>query len=97
VPFEGSRPEREGSATEDDAEQSDNESDFIVEDNSAPVDLPGQFSRHRHRDLSENFKIVCQLFVHVALQPLKDRRLHMSQRLQGTTNLSDSLTIFDHH
>jgi len=92
VPFEGSRPSikkeessedsEEDSEDDDAAEESENESDFIIEDDNAPVDLPGQFSRHRHRDLSENFKIMCQLLVHVALQPYKDRESYMSRRLE---------------
>lgn len=82
VPFEGSRPAREGLALVEETDGLGDESDFIVEDDNAPVDLPGEFSRHRHRDLSENFKILCQLLVHVALQDPEFRGSYMSSRLE---------------
>jgi hypothetical protein len=85
MPFDGAKPDqRDENSQQEEFERSEDEaSDFIVEDGENTLDLPGQFSRHRHRDMSENFKILCQLHVHISLQPPSERNAHMLLRLEG--------------
>ena len=53
---------------DDDAE----EDAFIVEDDGdhATVELPAQFSRHSHQDLSMHFKVVCMCCTDVCISVL---------------------------
>lgn len=98
APFEHARPDDydgESVANGGGGETEDGGDDFIVEDGDNTIELPGQFSRNRHRDFSENFKILCQLFVHAALQKPADRELYMTKRLEGQwcTTFSPRYTI----
>jgi hypothetical protein len=98
APFVDSRPSNlsDEEAQKGDTEESSDEGEddkFIVDDGELTVDLPSQFSRNRHRDLSENFKIHCQLLIHVALQKPRKREAHMTERLKGRI-LWLSLEIF---
>ncbi|KZT26355.1 hypothetical protein NEOLEDRAFT_1063304, partial [Neolentinus lepideus HHB14362 ss-1] len=86
VPFEGARP----SNLEDDYEASNNsrnddevEDSFIVEDDNQVVrtELPSEFSMNTFQDLAHHFKIICQLFVHVAVQPPHERHDYMDRAL----------------
>jgi len=84
-PFKGSRPSNlQQGDSEDDQSDTDNSSDFIVEDEaSTSFQLPAEFSMETHQDLSHQFKKVFQFFVHVAVQPSKVRAKFMEARIQG--------------
>ena len=60
APFSRARPDGENlpDVEDDDAE----DDDFVVEDDGddVPVELPAQFSRQSHQDLSMHFKVVCK-------------------------------------
>jgi hypothetical protein len=43
------------------------------------------FSRHGHQDARHDFKVVCQLFVHLAMMPMDERRTYMEEMLKGTS------------
>ncbi|KAF8311638.1 hypothetical protein DL93DRAFT_2083143, partial [Clavulina sp. PMI_390] len=65
-------------------EDSDDEAAFIVEDTETDIALPLEFSMKSHSDLSHHFKIICQLFVHIAVSKSKQRaklvkRLHKDE------------------
>lgn len=91
-PFKGAKPSAAGDdlfgsdndEAEEDVSCSEDESDFIVEDDplAAPL-LPAQFSMETHQDLSHQFKKVFQFFVHVAVQPSKKRRQFMETNMDG--------------
>lgn len=80
-PFKGAKPT--GSEVLSDSE-SDDSSDFIVEDDSQAVvaELPTEFSRRSHDDLSHQFKIIFQFFVHIAVRPSPLRRAFMENEIQ---------------
>ncbi|VDB82998.1 unnamed protein product [Peniophora sp. CBMAI 1063] len=85
VPFFGAR--RDG--TEDIEEEGtshqsrEDEDDFIVEDDAATTNLPAEFSMAARQDPAHLFKIVCQLFVHLAVRPARERHNYMQQILKG--------------
>jgi len=64
---------------------SDDSLSFIVEDDGQAVaaQLPTEFSMQSHDDLSHQFKIIFQLFVHVAVRPSVERRIFMSEQVKG--------------
>lgn len=69
-PFAGAKPD--GQEVSDDEEEDDDDG-FVVEDDAdgVAVDLPAQFSRQSHQDLSMHFKVVCTCSPHHAsLVPL---------------------------
>jgi len=72
----------------DDHEGDDNDNDmddFVVQDDGSVVpDLPVAFSRHSHQDTRHDFKVVCQLFVHLAMMPMDERRTYMEETLKST-------------
>ena len=69
-----------------DDNDSDNDTDeFVVQDDGSVIpDLPIAFSRHSHQDTRHVFKVVCQLFVHLATMPMDERRAYMEEMLKGT-------------
>ncbi|KAI6005918.1 hypothetical protein EDD15DRAFT_2214729 [Pisolithus albus] len=70
--------------------------DFIVEDSLdgvQAVDLPAAFSMNAHQDLTHHFKIICQLFVHMAVRPLPERRAFMRHVLKNEQYFSLPLQI----
>lgn len=72
-PFAGARPDNESGSQQD-------EDEFIVEDDDEEkVELPMEFSMNTHQDLTHHFKIVCQLFVHLAVEPAHRREAFMKQ------------------
>ncbi|KAG9038421.1 hypothetical protein FRB95_001278 [Tulasnella sp. JGI-2019a] len=72
APFRLARPDGEDLP---DIEPEEVDDSFIVEDDdeAVAVELPSQFSRQSHQDLSMHFKVICQLFVHLAVQEPEDR------------------------
>ena len=89
APFKGAKPHRSGESDVSDNEtdsHDEDEQDFIVEDgvhDVPPAQLPLAFSLSTHQDLTHHFKIVCQLFVHMAVRPLVDRRPFLEHALKG--------------
>ncbi|KAI6022694.1 hypothetical protein EDC04DRAFT_2727848 [Pisolithus marmoratus] len=70
--------------------------DFIVEDTLdgvQTVDLPAAFSMTAHQDLTHHFKIICQLFVHMAMRPLPERRPFMRHVLKNEQYFSLPLQV----
>lgn len=74
------------SQEDNDGDDSDNDTDdFVVQDDGSVIpDLPMAFSRHSHQDTGHDFKVVCQLFVHLAMMPMDERRAYMEKMLKGT-------------
>lgn len=57
-PFRNARPDGDDLP---DLEPDDVEDSFIVEDDEeVPVELPAQFSRQSHQDMSMHFKVICK-------------------------------------
>ncbi|KAG0707720.1 hypothetical protein DFH29DRAFT_895079 [Suillus ampliporus] len=97
-PFKGARPDRneesESSSVEHD--QTDEDDNFIVEDDEqgvSPTQLPIAFSMNTHQDLTHQFKIVCQLFVHMAVRSTADRRPFMKKMLEAEEYFSVPLQV----
>ncbi|PPR08089.1 hypothetical protein CVT24_010550 [Panaeolus cyanescens] len=91
VPFSGSRPSEDYDNEEDPESDDDSESNFIVEDTET-FELPLQFSRESHADLSHQFKKVFQLFVHVAVQQPSHRAKFMKKQLEEEEYFAVPLT-----
>jgi Domain of unknown function (DUF4211) len=74
-PFEGAKPDdgNDSQLTEIDS--------FIVEDAETEIipALPALFSMNTHQDLAHHFKIICQLFVHLAVRPARERKVFMRE------------------
>ena len=71
---------------DDDNDEGDDDDmdDFVVEDDGVAIpELPVAFSRRTHQDSSHDFKVVCQLFVHLAMMPVDERRSFMEKMLKG--------------
>lgn len=92
VPFKGAKLHHNGdsdaSRDETDSNNEEDDEDFIVDDDVHGVpaaQLPLAFSLSTHQDLTHQFKIVCQLFVHLAVRPLVDRRPFLQRALKGLT------------
>jgi hypothetical protein len=92
-PFEDSQKDGQlGESGEDnddyDEGENDDMDDFVVEDDGAAIpELPVAFSRRAHQDSSHDFKVVCQLFVHLAMMPVGERRSFMDNLLKGERTL----------
>ncbi|TCD71879.1 hypothetical protein EIP91_000011 [Steccherinum ochraceum] len=85
-PFKRARPglvspeDDSESGSENANEEEEEEDTFIVEDdNAVPLELPAQFSMSTYQDLTHHFKVICQLFVHLAVQKREDRADFMEQ------------------
>jgi hypothetical protein len=85
VPLPGAKPHVDSNS--DGSQQSEDESlgGFIEEDsiNAAVPELPVEFSMNTFQDLMHHFKIICQLFVHLAVQDPHNRDAFMNQSLKG--------------
>lgn len=99
APFAHARPP--GNADDDEEEEvgdEDEDDTFIVEDDvSQAIELPAEFSMNSYQDLLHHFKIVCQLFVHMAVQDADERRdaatsLQQSERLSVSTKFHSNDT-----
>lgn len=87
-PFKGARPDRsqKSESSSGEREQTDEDDDFIVDDDEHGVlttQLPIAFSMQTHQDLAHQFKIVCQLFVHMAVRSTSDRLPFMKKMLES--------------
>ena len=87
----GAKPHQAGDSDASDEEDGQVEdeglSGFIEEDSNAAIELPVEFSMGTFQDLMHHFKTICQLFVHLAVQPVEDRRAFMKQAMKGTNDL----------
>ncbi|KAG2157136.1 hypothetical protein DEU56DRAFT_763238 [Suillus clintonianus] len=97
-PFKGARPDRgqESESSSGEHEQSDGDDNFIVEDDEQGVStmqLPIAFSMNTHQDLAHQFKIICQLFVHMAVRSSSDRRPFMKKMLEADEYFSVPLQV----
>ena len=84
-PFAGAKPSKgitsdEEIEDEDDdggggEEEEEDENSWIVEDDGPEgvPELPVAFNMSSHQDLSHHFKIICQLFVHLAVRSPSQR------------------------
>ena len=95
TPFVSSKPHQHD--TDDDSDDSSGDisaaehqredvelAGFIEEDGDAvATELPPEFSMNTFQDLVHHFKIICQLFVHLAVQRRQDRRAFMERSLKG--------------
>ncbi|KAG2134421.1 uncharacterized protein EDB93DRAFT_1092717 [Suillus bovinus] len=97
-PFKGARPDRghESESSSGEHEKTDEDDDFIVEDDEHGVlstQLPIAFSMNTHQDLAHQFKIVCQLFVHMAVRFPSERRPFMKKMLETEEYFSVPLQV----
>jgi hypothetical protein len=87
-PFKGARPDhgQESESSSGEHEQTDDDDEFIVDDDEHGVlttQLPMEYSLQTHQDLAHHFKIICQLFVHMAVRSASDRRPFMKKMLES--------------
>ncbi|KAJ8589579.1 hypothetical protein M405DRAFT_767528 [Rhizopogon salebrosus TDB-379] len=94
-PFKGARPDR-GEGSESPSGEDDGDDNFIVEDDEqsgSPMRLPVAFSMDTHQDLTHQFKIVFQLFVHMAVRPTAERGRFMKKMLEEEEYFSVPLQV----
>lgn len=74
-----------GKYEEDEEETQNDIDDFIVEDEdgTGTAGLPAMFSMSSHQDLSHQFKVVCQYFVHLAVTSDRSRKRKADELLEG--------------
>ena len=78
TPFSHARRDHTTSNDQDEVEEEDEEEveedTFIIEDDdNQAVELPAEFSMGSYQDLLHHFKIVCQMFVHMAVRDVDER------------------------
>ena len=83
APFRGMKPSKDVGSDEgededesrDEEEEEEGENSWIVEDEGRDgvPELPVAFNMSSHQDLSHHFKIICQLFVHLAVRSPSQR------------------------
>lgn len=90
-PFADAKPHKGSDEESENSEGDDAQDDtFIVEDDSAAaIELPAEFSMNTYQDLLHHFKIICQLFVHMAVHD-EDERSEVATRLQNSACSSTS-------
>lgn len=78
-PFAGAKPSK-GIASDEEVEveeeeEEEGENSWIVDDDGPEgvPELPVAFNMSSHQDLSHHFKIICQLFVHLAVRSPSQR------------------------
>ncbi|TFK89145.1 hypothetical protein K466DRAFT_661791 [Polyporus arcularius HHB13444] len=94
APFSHARPDNgtEG-VDEDGQEEEEDEDNFIVEDDSTQaIELPAEFSMNTYQDLLHHFKILCQMFVHMAVHDA-DERGEVATKLQKNQYFAVPLQI----
>lgn len=67
--------EEDGNDSKDEEQGDEGEDSWIVEDDGQEgvPELPMAFNMSSHQDLSHHFKIICQLFVHLAVRSPSQR------------------------
>lgn len=58
----------------------------MEDDSAAAIELPAEFSMNTYQDLLHHFKIICQMFVHMAVHG-DDERSEVAARLQQSMNV----------
>jgi hypothetical protein len=98
TPFQGSQRDSDRNG-DDHGDDDDNDTDdFVVQDDGSVIpELPMAFSLHSHQDTRHDFKIVCQLLVHLAMMPMDERRTYMEEMLKGTNLHADMVNMTDPH
>ena len=86
APFTHARPHRESLSDDYNPDEQAVDDSFIIEDDGtiAP-ELPTEFSMSTYQDIMHHFKIICQLFLHLAVQQPADREAAMTNLLQSTS------------
>ncbi|KAJ3564292.1 hypothetical protein NP233_g8387 [Leucocoprinus birnbaumii] len=98
-PFKGAKPASSEAGSlfseKEEEEESEGSSDFIVEDDSQAVaaQLPSEFSMRSHDDLSHQFKVIFQFFVHIAVRPAVDRHGFMEDQMKAQDYFAFPLKI----
>jgi hypothetical protein len=93
-PIRGARPTHNLNGDDDDEEEDDIDG-FVVQDDEAQVELPAEFNMNSHQDLSHQFKIICQLFVHAAVAEDREVFLSMATSEDGDYVRDDHRLMFD--
>lgn len=91
APFADAKPDAGSAPDEDDdhvepEDSSNQDESWIVEDDgdgSASALLPTEFSMNTHQDLIHHFKVICQLFVHLAVLPAEERAAFMMDQSES--------------
>ncbi|GBE81968.1 hypothetical protein BKA93DRAFT_821589 [Sparassis latifolia] len=83
APFAFAQPETLHPSHDDSGHASDDDNFILEDDTTTALELPAEFSMDTHQDLTHQFKIICQLFVHVAVHKARDRRAAMKQLLEN--------------
>lgn len=86
-PFVDAKPHVDGeSDAPEDEDDDEGLSGFIEEDsvNAVAPELPAEFSMNTYQDLMHHFKIICQLYVHLAVHDPEERQSFMEQSLKGS-------------
>ncbi|KAI0302160.1 hypothetical protein BC826DRAFT_987567 [Russula brevipes] len=84
TPFQGSQRDSDQNGDDHGDDDGNDTDDFVVQDDGAVIpELPMAFSLHSHQDASHDFKIVCQLLVHLAMMSMDERRTYMEEMLKG--------------
>lgn len=99
APFLGARRDGTEDIEESTSYQSrEDEDDFIIEDDTATTALPTAFSMTARQDPAHLFKIVCQLFVHLAVLPASERHDYMEHILksEGPGEMTKHLYVGPH-
>ncbi|KAI0748218.1 hypothetical protein C8Q80DRAFT_1170790 [Daedaleopsis nitida] len=76
TPFSHARPDSEAVNDEEDEarEEGGDDEGFIVDDDTSnAIELPAEFSMNTYQDLLHHFKIICQMFVHMAVYDADER------------------------
>lgn len=103
-PFAGAKPSEEVKSDEEfkdedqeEGEGGEDEDSWIVEDDGLEdvPELPVAFNMSSHQDLSHHFKIICQLFVHLAVRSPSQRVSFIRDVKAGEhLNVSTADTLF---
>ncbi|KAH7914695.1 hypothetical protein BJ138DRAFT_1143392 [Hygrophoropsis aurantiaca] len=96
APFQGAKPHQSDDDNSSRLGDEDDEDNFIVKDDEKgpqATQLPVAFSMNTHQDLTHQFKIVCQLFVHMAVRPRYERRTFMEQMIRMEEYFSVPLQV----
>ncbi|KAI0006145.1 hypothetical protein BJV74DRAFT_802451 [Russula compacta] len=81
APFQDSQQDDSDQDSDHGSDDDNNDTDdFVVQDDGAVIpELPMAFSRQSHQDMGHDFKVVCQLFVRLAMMPVDERRTYMEE------------------
>ncbi|KAI0636876.1 hypothetical protein C8Q77DRAFT_1094995 [Trametes polyzona] len=90
-PFAGAKPDG-GSGDESGTDDAEDDTFIVEDDSAAAIELPAEFSMNTYQDLLHHFKIVCQLFVHMAVHDDEDLS-DIATRLQLNQYFSVPLQI----